>query len=98
MLRFAHLIPLINLIAVPCGIFDDPAIVAEIEQAAATIRKAMVQSTELHAASSSAQNINQIVRWVNTKEEHASKIIKLVSEYCLCQVGVLAYVFAFELR
>ena len=25
------------------------------------------------------------IRWVMTKEEHAAKIIKLVSEYCLCQ-------------
>ena len=69
---------------VPCGIFDDPAIVEEIKQAAATIRKAMVQSNELHA-SGTAQDINQMVRWINTKEEHASKIIKLVGEYCLCQ-------------
>jgi F0F1-type ATP synthase alpha subunit len=29
--------------------------------------------------------MNQMVRWINTKEEHASKIITLVSEYCLCQ-------------
>jgi small subunit ribosomal protein S27Ae len=34
---------------VPCGIFDDPAIVAEIRQAAATIRKAMLQINELSA-------------------------------------------------
>ena len=39
---------------------------------------------ELHA-SGTAQDINQMVRWINTKEEHASKIIKLVGEYCLCQ-------------
>ena len=32
---------------VPCGIFDDPAVVAEIRQHAATIRKAMVQINEL---------------------------------------------------
>ena len=73
---------------VPCGIFDDPAIVAEIKQAAATIRKSMVQSGELHsglAAESSAQSLNQMIRWVMTKEEHCSKIITQVSEYCLCQ-------------
>ena len=34
---------------VPCGIFDDPMIVAEIRQACATIRKAMVQINELSA-------------------------------------------------
>merc|ERR1712022_80702 len=69
---------------VPCGIFDDPATVAEAKQAAATIRKAMVQIVELGEAPS-ALNFNQMTRWVNTKEEHASKIITLVSEYCLCQ-------------
>ncbi len=72
----------------PCGIFDDPAIVAEMKQAAETIRKSMVQSGDLHsglAAESSAQSLNQMIRWVMTKEEHCSKIIKLVSEYCLCQ-------------
>jgi len=49
---------------VPCGIFDDPAIVAEIKQAAETIRKAMMQSNDLHsglAASNSAQELNQMV-------------------------------------
>ena len=63
---------------------DDPMIVAEIRQACATIRKAMVQINELSGAGS-AQAFNQMTRWVNTKEEHACKIITLVSEYCLCQ-------------
>ncbi|KAJ8611720.1 hypothetical protein CTAYLR_009187 [Chrysophaeum taylorii] len=44
----------------------------------------MVQINEL-SASLTAQNINQITRWVNTKEEHATKIITLVADYCLCQ-------------
>eukprot|EP00585_Thalassiosira_rotula_P012890 CAMPEP_0196129908 /NCGR_PEP_ID=MMETSP0910-20130528/462_1 /TAXON_ID=49265 /ORGANISM="Thalassiosira rotula, Strain GSO102" /LENGTH=283 /DNA_ID=CAMNT_0041389109 /DNA_START=84 /DNA_END=935 /DNA_ORIENTATION=- len=72
---------------VPCGIFDDPAIVAEIKQAAETIRKAMVQSVELTATEGghTAQTLNQMMRWVMTKEEHCCKIITAVSEYCLCQ-------------
>jgi len=71
---------------VPCGIFDDPAIVAEIQQAVATIRKACVQIGELHAAAEGGpQNLNQMVRWINAKEEHAGKIITTISEYCLCQ-------------
>jgi len=71
---------------VPCGIFDDPAIVKEIEQACETIRKAMVQSNELHATlATTPLSMNQMVRWINTKEEHCSKIITLVAEYCLCQ-------------
>merc|ERR1712095_184970 len=70
---------------VPCGIFDDPAIVEEIKQACATIRKAMKSVNELHAEESNAGRFNQMTRWIMTKEEHASKIISLISEYCLCQ-------------
>merc|ERR1711979_121224 len=53
-------------------------------EAIATIKKAQVQINEL-SASMNALSINQMTRWVNTKEEHAGKIIKLVGEYCLCQ-------------
>lgn len=46
----------------------------------------MVQSQELHAtAGSDLLAMNQMTRWILTKEEHANKIITLVSEYCLCQ-------------
>jgi len=56
----------------------------------------MAQINELHGGrSTSALEMNQSVRWINTKEEHASKIIKLVSEYCLCQ-RVKKEVFATE--
>ena len=80
---------------VPCGIFDDPAMVAELKEAAATIRKAIVQIGEL-SGELSAININQITRWVMTKEEHAGKIITTVSEYCLCQRCKTSGVFASE--
>merc|ERR1719197_1801430 len=69
---------------VPCGIFDDPKLVADVKEAIATIKKAMVQIGEL-SADLNALNINQMTRWVNTKEEHCSKIITMMSEYCLCQ-------------
>merc|ERR1712199_37834 len=69
---------------VPCDIFDDPKLVAEVREAVATITKAMVQINEL-ATAGTALAFNQMTRWVNTKEEHANKIINLVGEYCLCQ-------------
>jgi ubiquitin len=69
---------------VPCGIFDDPKLVAELKEACATIKKAMVQINEL-SASLDALKINQMTRWVMTKEEHAGKIVTQISEYCLCQ-------------
>jgi len=72
---------------VPCGIFDDPATVGEVQQAAATIRKAMVQ---VHALTSSGTtpgpaDYNQLVRWITTKEDHACQIITTISDYGLCQ-------------
>jgi ubiquitin-small subunit ribosomal protein S27Ae len=69
---------------VPCGIFDDPAMVGELKQHAVTIRKAMTESKGLHAAGG-LQELNQLIRWINTKEDHCAKIIKAVAEYCLCQ-------------
>jgi small subunit ribosomal protein S27Ae len=80
---------------VPCGIFDDPMIVAEIKEAVVTITKAMVQIAELEKGGTTAQDLNQIVRWINTKEEHAKKIITTVAEYCLCQ-RVKREIFASE--
>ncbi len=71
---------------VPCGIFDDPAMVAGVKEDSATIRKAMEQIVELGAKKDqSATDFNQMVRWVNTKEDHACKIIKQMGEYGLCQ-------------
>ena len=58
---------------------------AEVKEALATIQKAMVQINELTNAGLTAQSMNQITRWVNTKEEHAKKIIDLMANYCLCQ-------------
>jgi len=70
---------------VPCGIFDDPAIVGEINQHVTTIKKSCLQINELHAANGGPIELNQMVRWINTKEDHACKIITTISEYCLCQ-------------
>ena len=71
---------------VPCGIFDDPMICAKLRQDAATVRKAMAQAGELHAeAGKSLLAMNQVTRWIVTKEEHCKNIIQTVSEYMLCQ-------------
>jgi len=70
---------------VPCGIFDDPKLVAELKEASATITKAVAQVTELFAAGMNPLTFNQATRWTNTKEEHCGKIITLVAEYCLAQ-------------
>ena len=60
--------------------------VAAMLEDAATIRKSMVQTAELHATmGSNLTHMNQVVRWITTKEQHAAKIITTVAEYCLCQ-------------
>jgi len=68
----------------PCGIYDDPARIAELREDAATITKAIRNITEL-AGKSDAQSFNQAARWVATKEDHASNIVTIVSEYFLTQ-------------
>jgi len=69
---------------VPCGIYDDPARIAQLREDATTIEKAIGQINEL-ADSHSALSFNQASRWVATKEDHASHIIEVVSEYFLAQ-------------
>ena len=68
---------------VPCGIYDDAARIQAMREDASTIRKAVVKTNEL--SKDTKRNINQITRWVTTKEEHATRIIKTVSEYFLTQ-------------
>eukprot|EP00933_Yihiella_yeosuensis_P082224 TRINITY_DN96008_c0_g1_i1.p1 TRINITY_DN96008_c0_g1~~TRINITY_DN96008_c0_g1_i1.p1 ORF type:complete len:176 (-),score=49.13 TRINITY_DN96008_c0_g1_i1:216-743(-) len=69
---------------VPCGIFHDDGRIASILEDAQTIRKAVVQCQELHK-SGKLQDVHQMVRWINTKEDHAAKIMNTVSEYFMAQ-------------
>lgn len=69
---------------VPCGIYDDDARLAALREDSATIAKAMAQISEL-AGKHDGQSLNQATRWVLTKEQHASNIITVVSEYFLTQ-------------
>ena len=52
---------------VPCGIYDDAVRIVQIEEDIATIRKAMSIIKGL-MGKSDAQSMNQLIRWVNTKE------------------------------
>jgi nickel superoxide dismutase len=69
---------------VPCGIYDDQARIDRLQEDAATIGKAIENISEL-AGRRDAQSVNQAVRWINTKEDHATHIIDVVSEYFLTQ-------------
>ena len=69
---------------VPCGIYDDHARVEAMLENVATIEKAMKQITAL-SSKKDAQSQNQLIRWVITKENHAQKIIDIISDYFLTQ-------------
>lgn len=69
---------------VPCGIYDDAARIARLREDATTIGKAIENIRKL-AGSHDATAYNQASRWVATKEDHASHIITVVSEYFLTQ-------------
>lgn len=69
---------------VPCGIYDDAARIARLHEDAATIAKAIKYINEV-PAKHDAQALNQAIRWINTKETHASNIIEVVSVYFLTQ-------------
>lgn len=68
---------------VPCGIYDDEARIAQILEDATTIEKAMNQVAAM--GEGTGHDPNQIVRWVVTKEEHATRIQHVVSQYFLTQ-------------
>ena len=71
---------------VPCGIYDDARRIIEIEEHILTIEKAMDNILNITSENEqTAQAMNQLVRWVNTKEEHAQKIQSTLMEYFLAQ-------------
>ena len=69
---------------VPCGIYDDAVRIITFKEDFATISKAMGEINTL-SAKNDPQSINQLNRWIMTKEEHANNIQKVVSDYFLTQ-------------
>lgn len=68
---------------IPCGIYDDKARFETLKEHISTIEKSMKNIAELSGAKD--KNYNQLVRWVNNKEEHASHIQEIVSQYFMTQ-------------
>ncbi|HUT28987.1 MAG TPA: superoxide dismutase [Ni] [Sedimentisphaerales bacterium] len=68
---------------IPCGIYDDPARFDTIAENITTIEKSMKQIVELSA--NQKPDMNQIVRWVNNKEEHADDISHIITYYFMAQ-------------
>jgi nickel superoxide dismutase len=92
MMRFATIFTVLTLAVVssafghcqiPCGIYDDEARLDMLGENISTIEKAIKQVDELTRAES--PDYNQIVRWINVKDEHADDISDVVSWYFLQQ-------------
>ena len=68
---------------IPCGIYDDELRVQLIEEHIGTVEKSMNKIMEISKAS--PVDYNQLVRWVNTKEEHATKTQHIIAQYFMSQ-------------
>ena len=68
---------------IPCGIYDDDARLKEIAEHITTIEKAMMRISAL--SKTDYPNMNQIVRWVNNKEDHAGQLSEIVTYYFMAQ-------------
>ncbi len=74
---------------VPCGIYTDQLRFEQMLEDTATIAKAITNINEfadgLGANPATGKSINQVTRWVSTKENHATNIQHIVSQYFLTQ-------------
>ena len=68
---------------IPCGIYDDELRTRLIAEHAGTIEKSMKQIMEL--GKENPVNYNQLVRWISNKEDHATEIQHIVSQYFMTQ-------------
>ncbi len=68
---------------IPCGIYDDQLRTQLIAEHAATIEKSMKQIMALGQADPA--NTNQLMRWVSNKEDHATEVQHIVSQYFMTQ-------------
>jgi len=68
---------------IPCGIYGDQMRIGMLRENLATVEKAMKQITELSKAS--PVDHNQLVRWTVNKEEHATNMQHIVTQYFMTQ-------------
>ena len=68
---------------IPCGIYHDELRIELVREHIQTIEKSMGQIAELSKAS--PINYNQLVRWIDNKEDHAGKIQEIVWQYFMTQ-------------
>ncbi len=74
---------------VPCGIYADQMRFEQMLEDTATIAKAIASINELAAGMADAppngKAINQVTRWVSTKENHATHTQQVIADYFLAQ-------------
>ena len=68
---------------IPCWIYDDQNRFDMLVEHITTIEKSMKQIEELSQQEN--QNLNQIVRWVDNKEEHADELSHILTYYFMAQ-------------
>ena len=68
---------------IPCGIYDDDMRLKQIAEHITTIEKSMKQIELL--MEQEPPNANQVVRWVNNKEDHANQLSEIVTYYFMAQ-------------
>ena len=68
---------------IPCGIYDDPARFTLMAEHITTIEKAM--KTIIDLSNQEKPDYNQLVRWVQNKDEHADELGEIVTYYFMAQ-------------
>ena len=80
---FYH-IPIFSHCQIPCGIYSDAMQIVQIKEDLQTIEKA-INMINMLSVKADPQSLNQINRWINTKEDHAQNIQNITSRYFLTQ-------------
>lgn len=75
--------PVFGHCQIPCGIYGDDNRFATMLEDVTTIEKSMKQIVEL--SGQEKPDWNQLVRWVQNKEDHADKLTEVVTYYFLAQ-------------
>lgn len=74
---------------VPCGVYADQMRFEQMLEDTTTIAKAITAinefATGLAEGAPTGKDINQVNRWVTTKEQHATNTQKIVADYFLTQ-------------
>ncbi len=68
---------------IPCGIYHDEMRIEMLKEHIQTLEKSMKQIAELQEADEI--NYNQLVRWIDNKEDHANQMQDIVYQYFMNQ-------------